>query len=138
MKTTKIILAAVAAIVTVTIASAFVPSHNDITIESVDGTTIGINLNPTQVKALYSLMPLEYRQMLKSSYSRFRTRAVSVKDGLRFDVDGVSVVKTSSDEADTYELSGNFAPYGRHSVTFKVAPTSVFISQMDDILLALN
>ena len=135
MKTTKIILVALAALTTITIVSAFTTSEKDITIESVDGTSIGISLSPTQVNALYSLIPAEYRQMLKNSYGRFRMKAANTQDGLCFNVDGISVVRMSADGADIYEFSGDFSPYGRHKVTFKVAPTSSFLSQMDGILL---
>ena len=132
----KISLAILASLFVVTLASSFVAStsENAVCIESVDGTSLGISLSPSQCGGLYSLLPGEYRKMLGDSYGRFRTKALAAGYGDTICLDGFKCTCTQGEGGDIYTISGTVAGFGSHKLSVRVGSRDAFISWMDGVI----
>lgn len=133
----KITLATLAALLTVSIASSFVASvsENSVCIESVDGTSLNLNLGSVQVTGMYDILPDQYKKMLGDSYGRFRERTLAAGYGKAINVDGFRLICNKDENGDIYTISGTVEGFGYHKVKVHVGSRDNFISWMDSVIL---
>ena len=132
-----ITLVTLASLFTIAVASSFVASvsENSVCIESVDGTSLNLNLGSVQVTGMYDILPVQYKKMLDDSYGRFRERTLAAGYDKAINVDGFKLVCSKDENGDVYTISGNVEGFGYHKVKVHVGSRDNFISWMDSIIL---